>query len=460
MSLTNDEDTGAIQQFDFSVDLLRAILWQYTTATNLQGLLNQKAAWYDTNQTQFWEDWYTNVFDLATANDFGLSVWSIILGLPLFVNTGTPTGPVFGFDAQTGYNFDNGIFGGSTSYDLPTETKRIALQLRYFQLTSSGTVPETNRMLAYVFATSGRRGSSTTTTWPRPTCSTSRSRFDLEYLFNSYDILPGRPAFSPPGSTPRSSTSASRPGTSTSTTESLEANVCRFLAISTSHSPKAAISTPSPTPPNPAAPSATSRASRSGTARRSRPGGSTSRGRRSTKPLTMSPPHPVPPARKRRRVHHLGHERRTAYSYPEYAIVSHGGVTYVSLANSNTDTPPSSKWQVLTSLGNSGVVGDSRNLVIAQASTVTATVTADEVIVETALGGTTTKISSFSVTLNTASTGLNGMDTGSPPSSGYLWFMPSPVPARRRAYWRRRHRGRRRRSTAVRTCRRVTPSPP
>ncbi|OWK47545.1 hypothetical protein [Fimbriiglobus ruber] len=111
----------------------------------------------------------------------------------------------------------------------------------------------------------------------------------------------------------------------------------------------------------------------------------------------------------------------TAYSYPEYAIVSHGGVTYVSLANSNTDTPPSSKWQVLTSLGNSGVVGDSRNLVIAQASTVTATVTADEVIVETALGGTTTKISSFSVTLNTASTGLNGMDTGSPPSSGYLW---------------------------------------
>ncbi|OWK47546.1 DUF2612 domain-containing protein [Fimbriiglobus ruber] len=191
--MTNDEDTGAIQQFDFSVDLLRAILWQYTTATNLQGLLNQKAVWYDTNQTQFWEDWYTNVFDLATANDFGLSVWSIILGLPLFVNTGTPTGPVFGFDAQTGYNFDNGIFGGSTSYDLPTETKRIALQLRYFQLTSSGTVPETNRMLKYVFRNYGPAWLIDYHDMAQAYVFNFPVTFDLQYLFNNYDVLP-RPA--------------------------------------------------------------------------------------------------------------------------------------------------------------------------------------------------------------------------------------------------------------------------
>jgi hypothetical protein len=32
------------------------------------------------------------------------------------------------------------------------------------------------------------------------------------------------------------------------------------------------------------------------------------------------------------------------YSYPEYAVVLHGGIAYQSNANGNTDTPPSSKW--------------------------------------------------------------------------------------------------------------------
>ena len=34
------------------------------------------------------------------------------------------------------------------------------------------------------------------------------------------------------------------------------------------------------------------------------------------------------------------------YSYPKYARVLYLGVTYISLQNSNTDTPPSSKWAV------------------------------------------------------------------------------------------------------------------
>ncbi|HZZ80045.1 MAG TPA: hypothetical protein VFE62_16145 [Gemmataceae bacterium] len=36
----------------------------------------------------------------------------------------------------------------------------------------------------------------------------------------------------------------------------------------------------------------------------------------------------------------------TPYSYPQYALVTYGGVAYQSLVNSNTDTPPSSKWIV------------------------------------------------------------------------------------------------------------------
>jgi len=158
MTFTNDSDTGAIQQFDFSVDLLQAILWQYTSATNLQGLLNAKSAWYDANQTEFWEDWYANVFNLATADDFGLSVWSVILNQPLYVNNGPspPQQNIFGL-GQYNQNLTNGNFGKQTGYTyyFSTETARLLLQLRYFQLVSSGTVPETNRMLAYLFETYG-----------------------------------------------------------------------------------------------------------------------------------------------------------------------------------------------------------------------------------------------------------------------------------------------------------------
>ena len=187
------DDPSTIQPFDFSVNLLRAILWQYNEAANLQGLLEAKAAWYEANQSAFWEAWLHDVFDLRTANDFGLSVWSIILQLPLYTNPPPDLGDVFGFDAQTGFNFDNGIFGDANTYQLPTATKRLALRLRYFQLTSSGTIPETNRMLAYLFEDFGgaylidNHDMTQTYVFNFPVTS------DLQYLFNHYDILP-RPA--------------------------------------------------------------------------------------------------------------------------------------------------------------------------------------------------------------------------------------------------------------------------
>ena len=46
--------------------------------------------------------------------------------------------------------------------------------------------------------------------------------------------------------------------------------------------------------------------------------------------------------------------------------------------------------------------------------------TADEIVLESALGGTSFKISGFSQTLNISGTGAGGMDTGSAPASGYL----------------------------------------
>lgn len=68
-----------------------------------------------------------------------------------------------------------------------------------------------------------------------------------------------------------------------------------------------------------------------------------------------------------------------------------------------------------------GVVGSARNLSMqVAAASATATLTADEIIVESALGGLTYRLASFSKTINLATTGAGGMGTGTVPANGYV----------------------------------------
>ena len=79
-----------------------------------------------------------------------------------------------------------------------------------------------------------------------------------------------------------------------------------------------------------------------------------------------------------------------------------------------------------------GVVGSTRNLTMSISSaSASATLTADEIGVETALGGAPIRIPSFSKTINLATTGAGGMDTGSAPTNGYvaLYAIASPQAA-------------------------------
>lgn len=142
-----------VQQFDYSVDLLKALLWQYNDAARLQSLLADKAEWYAEHNAGFWENWQRDVFDLLTANEFGLSVWGVILDIPL--SYGLPSSgarPVFGF-GDFNLNFNQGTFGRDASgvAGLTTEQKRLVLRLRYYQLISDGTVPHINFVLRDVF---------------------------------------------------------------------------------------------------------------------------------------------------------------------------------------------------------------------------------------------------------------------------------------------------------------------
>lgn len=143
-----------VQQFDFSMDVLKVIPWYYDSAPNLRMLLDKKQEWYNENHTKFWTDWERDVFNLRTANDFGLNVWSIILNLPLYVRAdASPTDfPAFGF-AAFGMNFFNGHFAidPDAASTLTQEQRRTLLLLRLRCLFSDGTMDSINDILYDVF---------------------------------------------------------------------------------------------------------------------------------------------------------------------------------------------------------------------------------------------------------------------------------------------------------------------
>lgn len=181
-----------VQQFDFSVDLLRALLWQYEDAAGLQSILRQKAAWYEQEHTEFWSDWYRDVFNLQTANEFGLGVWGVILGIPLSVGQpGTGDRPVWGF-GPFNRPFNRGGFGRAAAgvASLSIDQKRLVLRLRYYQLVSDGTVPFANYAMREVFGYGyALDGLDMTVTYVFPAEIPSQVLFVLQ----AYDLLP-RPA--------------------------------------------------------------------------------------------------------------------------------------------------------------------------------------------------------------------------------------------------------------------------
>ncbi|MCO1384484.1 hypothetical protein [Burkholderia multivorans] len=98
------------------------------------------------------------------------------------------------------------------------------------------------------------------------------------------------------------------------------------------------------------------------------------------------------------------------------AIIAGGGLT-----PDRTDNA-----QILAAIraliqASSPVVGQSRNLAMSvAAASATQTVTAEEVVVGTSLGGLKYTLNNFSQTINLATTGAGGMDVGSAPTSGFV----------------------------------------
>ena len=145
---------STVENYDHAVDVMSVLLWQYNDAVRLQKLIELKQLWYNENHTQFWDNWKRDVFDLRTANTFGMAVWAIILDIPLTFQVGaSPEDKIgWGFGPQR-KNFNNGNFKRAIPADLtltPAQ-QRLLLRLRYFQLTTTGNVTDINKFLVEVF---------------------------------------------------------------------------------------------------------------------------------------------------------------------------------------------------------------------------------------------------------------------------------------------------------------------
>lgn len=184
---------STIQEFDFSANVLRALLWRNNESVNLEGLVQAKQDYFDTATKDFWESWIVDVFDLRTANEFGLAVWSIILGINITIGVGSHVAnSSWGFGSfRKNWFPPAGFSSASSDIALSLEDARIVLRLRYYQLTTNGNVADINLLLLDVF---GNPGSSAyvednldmTVTYVFPVPLTSA----LAEVLAAFDLLP------------------------------------------------------------------------------------------------------------------------------------------------------------------------------------------------------------------------------------------------------------------------------
>lgn len=111
-----------------SVNLLECLLWQYENATRLKALVQACQDEFDGNSKDFWNNFYTNIFNIDTANTFGLQVWGTFLGLE------RPTYTYQGVD-----------------YSYSDEMYRLFLKGQVLKFICDGSIYQLNKYINFVF---------------------------------------------------------------------------------------------------------------------------------------------------------------------------------------------------------------------------------------------------------------------------------------------------------------------
>ena len=144
-----------IQTTDYSSTIIKSLLWRHNSAEALTAIIIDEQDFYDTNVKDFLNQWYDDVFNIDTANLFGLVVWSIILRLPISIAQNPVVETCFGFGPDDD-NFDQEPFCPENADNVLTPADaRLAVKLRYRQLTTNASVENVNRILEDVFSSEG-----------------------------------------------------------------------------------------------------------------------------------------------------------------------------------------------------------------------------------------------------------------------------------------------------------------
>lgn len=110
------------------IDLNGCFLWQYESAEKLKKIIQNKQAFLNKNVKKFWEDWSNDVFNIDTANTFGLELWGRLLGV------GRPS-----------------YVDGGQTVDFTDDQYRVVIKGRLLLMMSNGSIPSINKYLNYLF---------------------------------------------------------------------------------------------------------------------------------------------------------------------------------------------------------------------------------------------------------------------------------------------------------------------
>lgn len=80
--------------FDFNFS--QSLIWQYDNSPNFAAYIQKMQDFYDESTGDLWSNWINDVLNIQTANEYGLTLWGLLLNLerPVYVDSSNNTVPI------------------------------------------------------------------------------------------------------------------------------------------------------------------------------------------------------------------------------------------------------------------------------------------------------------------------------------------------------------------------------
>lgn len=144
--------------------LKKTVMKQYSNSATLLALLADFDQWVD--MSQFSAEFLLNVWDISTAQGFGLDIWGRILGQSRFIQIAQTPGDNFGFNinAHPGTQWQpwsqapwyGGAAAGTTAFPLQDTYYRQLLMVKAAANIATSDCPSINALMRAMFGNRGR----------------------------------------------------------------------------------------------------------------------------------------------------------------------------------------------------------------------------------------------------------------------------------------------------------------